>query len=176
MAGHEVRDHRVETRERVGVLPERLLGFGWMKVSEHLSVLAGFYPTWDDAYAAELCAALDVPLAKPLGKLSKGNKTKLSLVAAEAFRPPVLVLDEPTSGVDPVMRRKLLDVVKSCLDADPSRTLIFSTHILEDVDALAHRVLLLRDGALVGDHEIPDLIHETPSTPLTEILSRRLAS
>lgn len=172
--GREVREDRIRTRLVVGVLPERFLGFPWMTVVEHLDFLAGFHATWDRRYARHLCQALDVPDGKVLGALSKGNLMKLSLVAAEAFRPPVLLLDEPTSGIDPVMRDQLLSVLRECLDGDGNRTLLFSTHILEDIEPVAGRVLLLREGRLVGDTTLEALRRESPDTSVAGAVARRL--
>lgn len=173
--GREVVEDRIRTRGQVGVLPERFLGFPWMSGRDHLDFLSGFYPGWDPAYAAKLCDELQVPVEKPLSALSKGNRLKLSLVAAEAFRPPLLLLDEPTSGVDPLMRDHLLDMVHRCIPAGGSRTVLFSTHILEDIEPVAERVLLLREGRLVGDVRVQELREAEPGTTVSEALRRRLA-
>lgn len=173
--GREVAADRVATRRRVGVLPERFVGLPWMTGEDHLAFLSGFHATWDHAYAASLCARLEIPAAKPLGALSKGNLLKLSFVAAEAFRPPLLLLDEPTSGIDPVMRDQLLQVVASCIPAGAQRSLVFSTHILEDIEPVADRVLLLREGRLVGDAAVADLSREDPGGSLSQALVRRLS-
>lgn len=172
--GREVLESRIRTRLTVGVVPERFLGFAWMTVEEHLDFLGGFYPTWDGSYARALCEALAVPGAKALGALSKGNLMKLSLVAAEAFRPPVLLLDEPTSGIDPVMRDQLLGVLRECLDGEDGRTLVFSTHILEDIEPVAGRVLLLREGRLVGDTTLDSIRVESPEVTVARAVARRL--
>lgn len=172
--GSEVRDARIRTRLRVGVVPERFLGFPWMTVGEHLEFLAGFHEGWDRSYAHHLCEVLAVSEGKVLGALSKGNLVKLSLVAAEAFRPPVLLLDEPTSGVDPVMRDQLLEVLRGCLDGDGNRTLVFSTHILEDIEPVAARVLLLHEGRMVGDTTLAELRSEDPEGSVSRAVARRL--
>ncbi|MXX79349.1 MAG: AAA family ATPase, partial [Gemmatimonadales bacterium] len=74
--------------------------------------------------------------------------------SAEACRPRVLLLDEPTAGLDPVMRRRLMDVVVESLDEEPGRVLLFSTHILEDVEWLADRVLVLVEGTMIADRAV----------------------
>lgn len=173
--GQEVAEDRICIRGQVGVLPERFLGFPWMSGRDHLDFLSGFYPTWDRTYAAELCEELQVPVEKPLAALSKGNRLKLSLVAAEAFRPPLLLLDEPTSGIDPLMRDHLLETVKRCIPAGGSRAVLFSTHILEDIGPVAERILLLKEGRLVGDVSVHALRAAEPGTTVSEALRRRLA-
>jgi ABC-2 type transport system ATP-binding protein len=172
--GVEVREDRIRTRGHVGMLPERFAGFPWMTVQEHLDFLSGFYATWDHEHAQDLCQALQVPSEKALGTLSKGNLMKVSLVAAEAFRPPVLLLDEPTAGIDPVMRDLLLRVLSECLSSSGGRCLVFSTHILEDIEPVSARVLLLREGRLIGDEPLAALRGESPDGSVAKAVARRL--
>ena len=141
-------------RNHVRVMPERLLGFGWMTVRQHFDLLARFYDNWDRDYEARLTDRLEVSDGANLATLSSGTKAKVAFVSAEACRPRVLLLDEPTGGLDPVMRRRLMDVVAESLDEDPARVLLFSTHILEDVEWLAERVLVLVDGTMIADRSV----------------------
>lgn len=173
--GRDPREAGPGVRGRIGVLPEKVMGFGWMTVAEHLSFLAPFYPTWDAPYAQELARRLDLPLETKLANLSKGNGVKLSLVAAEAYRPPLLLLDEPTSGLDPVMRTDVLDLIDECAPRDGDRTVLFSSHILEDIEAAADRVLILREGRLLVDASVDDLRATHPERPLSHTIRERLA-
>ena len=141
-------------RNHVRVMPERLLGFGGMTVRQHFDMLARFYDNWDRAYEARLTDRLEISDGANMGTLSSGTKAKVAFVSAEACRPRVLLLDEPTAGLDPVMRRRLMDVVVESLDEDPGRVLLFSTHILEDVEWLAERVLVLVDGTMIADRSV----------------------
>jgi ABC-2 type transport system ATP-binding protein len=172
----EVSDAGPEIRKTVGLLPERLGGFGWMTVGEHLAFLRAFHPTWDDVRAAELAERLELPTRTKLANLSKGMRVKLSFVSVEAYRPPVLLLDEPTSGIDPVMRRGLLALLQECAPSGGGRTVVFSSHILEDVEAVSDRVLLLREGSLVGDESVADLRGARGGASVSEELLRRLGS
>jgi ABC-2 type transport system ATP-binding protein len=151
IAGVEVRTALPLSRAQVGVLPERLLGFGWMSVTDHLRFLAAFYPTWDAAYAHDLRERLGLPGGTKLAQLSRGMQVKLSLVSAEAFRPPLLLLDEPTSSIDPIMRGEILDLIDGVAPPGSERTVIYSSHILEDVERIAGRVVVLKQGRLVED-------------------------
>lgn len=173
--GQELRDAGAELRRRIGVLPEKVMGFGWMTVREHLTFLAAFYPTWDAEYADDLARRLELPMETKLANLSKGNGVKLSLVAAEAYRPPLLLLDEPTSGLDPVMRTDVLDLIDECAPRDGDRTVLFSSHILEDIEAAADRVLILRQGRLLVDASVHDLRAEDPGVSLSHTIRERLA-
>ena len=128
-----------------------------MTARQHFEFLAQFFNGWDREYEAGLSRELEIPGNALLGNLSGGTRAKVAFVTAEAFRPPVLLLDEPTAGLDPVMRRHLIDAVIESLDSDRRRLVLFSTHILEDVEWLAERVLVLRSGRLVADRPVPDL-------------------
>ncbi|MCG6958172.1 MAG: ABC transporter ATP-binding protein [Gemmatimonadetes bacterium] len=174
--GRDVRALGPRVRTRIGVLPERMLGFGWMTVEEHLRFLSSFYPSWDDAYAEELREGLGLPAGTRLANLSKGMQVKLSLVTAEAHRPRVLLLDEPTSGIDPVMRGELLALIRQCAPSGGDRTVIFSSHLLEDVEAVARRVLLLRNGRLCGDLDVGELAAESADGSVASAIYRRLTS
>lgn len=174
--GREVRSQLPEIRTKIGFLPERLLGFGWMSVEEHLAFLSNFFPTWDHGYARDLLRRLDLPSGSKVGTLSKGMAVKLSLIAAEASRPPILILDEPTSGIDPLMRGELLEVVNEAVPDGHDRLVLFSSHILEDIEQVSDRVVMLRQGKLVGDTTIADLRARDPESSVSQLLYSALAS
>ncbi len=174
--GADIRSLLPQVRASIGFLPERAYGFGWMTVAEHLRFLSSFFPAWDGEYADALLKRLELPPESRVGTLSKGMAVKLSLVAAEAFRPPLLVLDEPTSAIDPVMRGDLLDLIDDCAPAGGDRLVLFSSHILEDVERIAERVVLLRDGRLVADISVPDVQRRDPGRPLSKALYEMLKS
>lgn len=170
----DIRSQLPEIRARIGFLPEKLLGFGWMTVGEHLSFLSAFYPTWDQEYAEALLERLELPSSSKVGTLSKGMAVKLSLVGAEAYRPPVLILDEPTSAVDPVMRRELLRIIDECAPGGGDRLVVFSSHILEDVEFIAERVVLMRRGRILDDTTTAELRARHPDAPLSQVLLKAL--
>lgn len=155
--GTETRSLLPALRNHVGLMPERLLGFGWMTVQQHFDLLARFYDRWDREYEAALTDQLEIPYEARLGTLSSGTRAKVAFVSVEAHRPRVLLLDEPTAGLDPVMRKHLIDVVIESLDRDQRRIVLFSTHILEDVEWLAERVLILLNGKLKADRPVRGL-------------------
>ena len=174
LGGGDVRSQLPEIRARIGFLPEKLLGFGWMTVGEHLSFLSAFYPTWDQEYAEALLERLELPRTSKVGTLSKGMAVKLSLVGAEAYRPPVLILDEPTSAIDPVMRRELLGIIDECAPGGGDRLVVFSSHILEDVEFIAERVVLMRRGRILEDTTTAELRARHPNAPVSRILLKVL--
>src|SRR5258706_10564742 len=133
---------------RIGYLSEENDLPGWMRVDELMRYSRAFYPGWDDAYAGELRTmfALD-PVAK-IKTLSRGQKARTGLVIALAYRPELLVLDEPSSGLDPIVRRDILGAVLRTI-AGEGRTVLFSSHLLEEVEEVADHVTMIQGGKIV---------------------------
>jgi ABC-2 type transport system ATP-binding protein len=136
-------------RARLGYVPERHdWGHGWMRVGRLLEHHAVFYPAWDRAYADHLARAFGLRLDRRLGSLSKGEGRRVHLLMALAHRPPLLLLDEPTDGLDPVMLDETLAILTDHLAEAPT-TVLISTHQVHEVDRLADHVGVMRDGRLV---------------------------
>lgn len=139
-----------EVRAQVGYVPERQEApYRSMTCARLLRHVAAFYPEWDDAYADHLTRALGVRLDRRVGGLSKGETRRLQLVLALAYRPPLLLLDEPTEGLDPVVRRRALTLLAEHL-ADAPTTVLISTHHIDELESLADHVGVLQDGRLVA--------------------------
>ncbi|HEX7679510.1 MAG TPA: ABC transporter ATP-binding protein [Thermoanaerobaculia bacterium] len=138
----------VAVLSRIGYLSEENDVPGWMRVDELIRYSRAFYPAWDDTYAEELrqTFALD-PTAK-VKNLSKGQKARAGLLIALAYRPELLVLDEPSSGLDPIVRRDILGAIIRTI-ADEGRTVLFSSHLLEEVEQVADHVTMIRQGGIV---------------------------
>ena len=133
---------------RIGYLSEDNDLPGWMRVEELIRYSRAFYPAWDDAYAEELrqTFALD-PTAK-IRSLSKGQKARAGLLIALAYRPELLVLDEPSSGLDPIVRRDILGAVIRTI-AHEGRTVLVSSHLLDEVVEVADHVTMISRGRIV---------------------------
>jgi ABC-2 type transport system ATP-binding protein len=130
---------------KIGYLSEENDLPGWMRVFEFLGYMRAVYPNWDDAYAAELQKAFDLDPHGRLRNLSKGQRARVSLVAALAHRPDLLVLDEPSSGLDPIVRRDILGAIIRTI-ADQGRTVLFSSHLLDEVERVSDHVAMLHQG------------------------------
>lgn len=109
--------------------------------------LAPFYPGWDSGRFGELLARLSVPPGQRVGELSRGQGVKLSLAVALAQSPELLILDEPSSGLDPASRRDISDLIREFM-LDPTHTVLFSTHITTDLDSLADELVVLVGGRI----------------------------
>ncbi|HEX8359901.1 MAG TPA: ABC transporter ATP-binding protein [Longimicrobium sp.] len=137
-------------RAQVGYVPERQdHRYGWMTAARLLRHVAAYYPSWDAAYADHLCTAFGLRLDRRVGAASKGEARRLQLVLALAHRPPLLLLDEPTDGLDPVVRRRTLTLLAEHL-ADSPATIIVSTHQIYEMESLADHVGVLSQGRLVA--------------------------
>jgi ABC-2 type transport system ATP-binding protein len=120
---------------------------GW-NARHNPDFLAKLIPGWSKDRARRLAARFGLPMGKPVNKLSRGNQTKLALVAALAHGPKLLLLDEPTAGLDPVVRSEVLDVLWEITE-DGEHAVLYSTHVLSDINRLADELAFLRDGQLV---------------------------
>ena len=129
----------------------------WGKVGRAIRFTRGFRPTWDDAYCARLMQDFGISANDRIGTLSFGGRTKLALLLALAWHPQVLVLDEPTTGIDAHTKKavftELLAIVR-----DEARTVLISSHQLSDLERFADRVGVLHKGRLVAEGAMGELI------------------
>ena len=132
---------------RIGYLSEEHDLPGWMRVDELLRYSQAFYPAWDEAYAEELRQAFALDPAAKIQNLSKGQKARAGLLVALAHRPELLLLDEPSSGLDPVVRRDILEAIMRTI-AHEGRTVLFSSHLLDEVERVADHVTMISHGRI----------------------------
>jgi ABC-2 type transport system ATP-binding protein len=138
----------VAVLSRIGYLSEENDLPGWMRVDELIRYSRAFYPGWDDAYAKELELSFALDPSAKIKTLSKGQKARLGLLVALVYRPELLVLDEPSSGLDPIVRRDILGAVIRTI-ADEGRTVLFSSHLLQEVEQVADHVTMINEGKIV---------------------------
>lgn len=133
---------------KIGYLSEDRDLPDWMRVGELMRYMQAFYPNWDEKFAAELVAAFELKLDQKVGSLSRGQRAQAGLLVALAHRPDLLLLDEPSSGLDAVVRRDILAAIIRTV-ADEGRTVLFSSHLLDEVERVADRVAMIHKGKLV---------------------------
>jgi ABC-2 type transport system ATP-binding protein len=126
----------------------------WMTIDYLLSYLKPFYPRWDDGYAAELVRQFDLPRGRQIRHLSRGMRMKTALVSSLAYRPRLLVLDEPFSGLDPLVRE---EVIEGLLDSAPETTIFISSHDLGEIESFASHIGYLDRGRLQFSEEMVSL-------------------
>lgn len=138
----------VKVLSRIGYLSENRDMPGWMRVRELMRYCQSLYPGWDPAYAEELRNIFELDPTAKLRTLSLGQTAKAGLLAALSHKPDLLVLDEPSSGLDPVVRRDILGAIFRSV-AHEGRTVLFSSHLLEEVELVADRIAMVHAGKLM---------------------------
>ena len=153
---------------QIGYLSEQNDLPDWMRVHELIRYSRAFYPKWDDAYAEELRQQFALDNSARVKDLSRGQKARAGLLIALAHRPPLLVLDEPSSGLDPVVRRDILEAIIRTI-AEEGRTVLFSSHLLDEVERVADHVTMIDHGRIVLDAPLEELKQAHGAATLDEI-------
>lgn len=143
-----------KTKALVAYLPEIDHLYGWMSVRQILAYVSAFYRDWDAERSEELLRFMDLDPAAQVSRLSKGMRARLKIVVAMSRSAPLVLLDEPLSGIDPPSRSRVLEAIVSQFRAE-KQTIVMSTHDLADSESLFEEVLFLKEGraALSGDAE-----------------------
>lgn len=139
---------------QIGYVSENQQQPEWMRVDYFLRYLRGFYPTWDSELEATLVRQLELPVDRKLRHLSRGMKMKAALAGSLAYRPRLIVLDEPFSGLDPLVRDQLIE---SLLERASESTILISSHDLAEIESFASHVGYLDNGRLRFSEEITTL-------------------
>jgi len=154
--GQPMKRVSVATKRGMGYVSQEQNFYPWMTALQLGRFVAAFYPTWDDDEYARLLRVLDVPPDRRSGVLSGGTRTKLGLALALAPRPPLLLLDEPTAGLDPVARREFNDLVAK-MAAERGTTVFLSSHLVDDVEDIATRVGIVQAGRMSIEGRVDEL-------------------
>jgi ABC-2 type transport system ATP-binding protein len=160
ICGHHVVDAGMEVRKMVGYLPEHNPLYLEMYVREYLELVAGLHGLKNNkARIAEMIdrVGLEVEAHKRIGALSKGYRQRVGLAQALIHDPAVLILDEPTSGLDP---NQLVDIRNVIKQLGKEKTVMLSTHIMQEVEAICDRVIIINKGRLVTDKDAKNLVSE----------------
>ena len=148
--GRDPAGRGAEVRAGIGYVPEDYrVGYAWMTVGRLLEHHAVYHPSWDAEYARQLRARYEIDPGRKCHTLSKGQSRRVQLVLALAHRPPLLLLDEPTDGLDHVVRDETLSILSEHL-ADSPTTVVISTHRVYEVEPLVDHVGVLAEGRLLG--------------------------
>jgi ABC-2 type transport system ATP-binding protein len=148
--GLDTGSYAPQARAAIGYVPEQQESpYPWMTCGRLLQHVAAYYTSWESSYAEHLVNSLGIRMERKTGTLSKGEQRRLQLVMAMAHRPRLLLLDEPTEGLDPVARRSLLTLLSEHLSDSPT-TVVVSTHHVHEVDTLADYIGALHAGRMVA--------------------------
>ena len=150
--GRPVRFGDAAAKQGIGYIPEDPFFFGGMRIGELLDFNAAFYPRWESRKAADYLEMFGLDRRAKVRTLSRGLKLKLGFIVALSARPELLILDDPTSGIDVPTRRDLLrDVIRELADA--GTTVLFATHMVHELERIVERLFILHGGRLVLDED-----------------------
>lgn len=153
---------------RTGWVPDQLHAEDSLRVRELLDFVSRAYPRWDKPYCYQLLGRFDLPLETRLRDLSRGMRTQVSLVLALAHRPELVLLDDPTLGLDAVVIEELVDALEE-VHREQGTTLVFATHDLNEIERLVTHVGLLRQGSLLLSNSLEELKERSGDLSLREI-------
>jgi ABC-2 type transport system ATP-binding protein len=168
-------DHKRDERalkQRVAYVSPDLNYAPWSRVRKIISFVKGFYPSWDDAYCESLLSDLGVGLDERIHSLSFGARTKLSLVLALSWRPTVLILDEPTTGLDVISKQQMFGELLAAVQGE-DRAVLISSHAITDLERFADHVGLIKNGRMIVESATDAVVERYR---LVDIASERAAS
>lgn len=145
-------------REEIGVVFDECNFHDVFNTSDIEKILSGVYKSWDSSLYRQYLKRFKIPERKPIGSFSKGMKMKLSIICAMAHKPKLLILDEATTGLDPVVRDEMLDLFLEFIQ-DEERSIFFSSHITSDIQKIADYVILIHQGKIIFEEQKDDLVY-----------------
>lgn len=153
--GQDCVQYSTEIKKEIGYLPSEVFYYDNMKVIDLLNYSASFYKKDCRQRIKELAEIMDLDLHKKIDDLSYGNKKKVGIVQGLLHEPKLIILDEPTGGLDPLMQQKFFDLLKA--ENKKGATILFSSHILSEVQKLCDRVAIIKEGKIIKIEKISDL-------------------
>ena len=145
-------------REEIGVVFDECNFHDVFNTSDIEKILSGVYKSWDSSLYRQYLKRFKIPERKPIGSFSKGMKMKLSIICAMAHKPKLLILDEATTGLDPVVRDEMLDLFLEFIQ-DEERSIFFPSHISSDIQKIADYVILIHQGKIIFEEQKDDLVY-----------------
>lgn len=156
-----------DQKRQIGYVSQEQFFYPWMTCQRIGKFVGGLFPTWDSGEFLRLMTVLDLPPNRKIAHLSGGMKVKLALALALSHRPEILVLDEPTAGLDPVARREFLDIIRRQAQ-QMGRTTFFSSHLIDEVERVSDTVGIIHRGRLRFEGPLDELarqVREVPAEP-----------
>jgi ABC-2 type transport system ATP-binding protein len=162
LLGHDIVRDSVQIKASVGYLAGDAAMYRKLTGRQFLDYMHELQPAVSKAYRQELAKRLKADLDKPLGALSRGNRQKIGIIQAFMHQPQLLILDEPSSGLDPLMQEVFYDLVHEAKQR--GATIFASSHILSEIQKICDRVGIIRDGRLIAERNIADMANEAAQT------------
>ncbi|MBW4828114.1 MAG: ABC transporter ATP-binding protein [Clostridiaceae bacterium] len=153
--GKDIKKYGPEVRKDIGYLPSEIFYYDKMKVIDLLKYSESFYRKDCTKRMKELADIMELDLGRRIEDLSYGNKKKVGIVQGLLHEPELIILDEPTGGLDPLMQQKFFNLIRE--ENEKGATIFFSSHILGEIQALCNRVAIIRDGSIIETADIKTL-------------------
>ena len=150
--GHSLPAEHAAAKLGIGFVSEDMRLYGAATLRWHMEFIRSIYPLWDETYAADLARRFDLKPQQKIKGMSHGQRVKAALLLALARRPRLLVLDEPTTGLDPVARQEVLGELMAVL-ADEDRTILFSSHNTQDVEQISDQITFIDRGRILDSDD-----------------------
>jgi ABC-2 type transport system ATP-binding protein len=140
----------------------------WMTTGQLVRYVAAYYPIWNHELEERYIKEFDMDLSARVGSLSPGQRQMLAILLAIGFEPDLLILDEPAAAMDPIARRRFLDLLLEIIQ-NPHRTILISSHILSDVEQIIDQVIIMDHGSVLRDCSLDDLSVEYRKLKITSL-------
>lgn len=150
--GLDYQTHEREIKQRIGFVYDEHVFYENLTLQEMKKIIEPAYDNWDEEIFQRYVAEFQLPLKKKLKTFSKGMQMKASLAIALSHHADLIIMDEPTAGLDPVFRRELLSLLRTIVQ-DSEKTIFFSTHITSDLDRIADYIVFIHEGQLIFTQE-----------------------
>jgi ABC-2 type transport system ATP-binding protein len=157
--GHSMPEQQARAKRAIGYVSEDMRLYARTTLAWHMKFVAGIYPEWDARYAETLLQRFNLKPEQPIDSLSHGERTKAALLLALARRPRLLVLDEPTTGFDPVARHEVMTEFMDVV-ADERRGVIFSSHNTQDVERISDQIVFIDRGRIIDARDKESFVEQ----------------
>lgn len=170
--GLDYKTHEKTIKERIGFVYDSNVFFEGLNLKDIKRIVSPAYKNWDDSLFYDYIDRFELPLNQSLKSFSKGMQMKASLAIALSHHAELIIMDEPTAGLDPIFRRELLDILQEFM-IDGNRIIFFSTHITTDLERIADYISFIQDGKVILNHSSHDITdHYALVKGKTELLDR----
>ncbi len=156
--GKDIKKSEKEIKKQIGVVLDDSFLSDYLTAKNVNTVMKDIYENWSEEKFKGYLKTFNLPDNKMMKDFSSGMKMKLKIATAMAHSPKLLILDEPTSGLDPVVRNEILDIFRSYIEEDETRSILISTHITSDLEHIADYIILIDNGSLVFYKETGEIL------------------
>ena len=156
--GKDIKQHEKEIKQNIGVVLDDSFLSDYLTAKQINSIMKDIYKEWNESKSINYLKQFNLPTNKLLKDYSSGMKMKLKIATAISHNPKLLILDEPTSGLDPVVRNEILDIFRSYIEEDETRSIFISTHITTDLEHISDYIVFIEKGEIIFNIPTAELL------------------